>query len=86
MSNAMNALEKKREISYGLCISNEAVMSCYVPDMEDSHVHFVDGSEGGYTRAAGTLSKKIVPSLRDPLFYFRNRVLKFRNLENQCFF
>ena len=55
---ALNRLEQLGEISYGLCVSKEAVMSCYVRDLDDSHVHFVDGSEGGYTRAAGTLKLK----------------------------
>jgi len=34
-------------------------MSCYVRDRKDQHVHFVDGSGGGYTQAAGMLKKKI---------------------------
>ncbi len=55
----LNRLEQLGEISYGLCVSKTAVMSCYVRDMKDSHVHFVDGSEGGYTRAAGKLKLKI---------------------------
>jgi hypothetical protein len=27
--------------------------------MNENHIHFVDGAEGGYTRAAGVLKKKI---------------------------
>ena len=37
-------------------------MSCYVRNMNDKHVHFVDGAEGGYTKAAGVLKKKISSS------------------------
>jgi len=27
--------------------------------MDEQHIHFVDGSEGGYTMAAGMLKKKL---------------------------
>ncbi len=61
---ALDEMEKNGEISYGLFVSKESVMSCYVRNMNEDHIHFVDGSEGGYTRAAGVLKKKIFPSLQ----------------------
>jgi hypothetical protein len=33
-------------------------MSCYVRDWDDGHIHFVDGSEGGYTKAAKLIKAK----------------------------
>lgn len=59
LENALNEMELKSEIVYGLYVSTESVMSCYVRNMQDGHVHFVDGAEGGYTRAAGIIKKKI---------------------------
>lgn len=56
---ALNELEKKNEIHYGLFVSKESVMSCYVRSMDKNHVHFVDGSDGGYTKAASVLKKKL---------------------------
>ncbi|MEO6613472.1 MAG: DUF3095 domain-containing protein [Chitinophagaceae bacterium] len=56
---ALNQLEEAGDIYYGIFVSKESVMSCYVRSMNDKHVHFVDGSEGGYTRAAGVLKKKL---------------------------
>lgn len=56
---ALDEMEKNAEISYGLHVSKESVMSCYVRNMNEDHIHFVDGSEGGYTKAAGVLKKKI---------------------------
>jgi Protein of unknown function (DUF3095) len=55
----LDDLEKAGEIIYGFHISNASVMSCYVRDMKDDHIHFVDGAEGGYTKAAGILKGKI---------------------------
>ncbi|MCP9751103.1 DUF3095 family protein [Ferruginibacter sp. HRS2-29] len=55
----LDELELKGEIVYGLHVSSASVMSCYVRDMKDGHIHFVDGSEGGYTKAARILKAKL---------------------------
>ena len=55
----LDGLENAGEIIYGFHISNASVMSCYVRDMKDDHIHFVDGAEGGYTKAAAILKAKI---------------------------
>lgn len=52
-------MERNHEILYGIYVSGESVMSCYVRDLEDDHIHFVDGAEGGYTAAAAVLKEKI---------------------------
>lgn len=56
---ALNTLEQAGRIHYGFYVSRESVMSCYVRDMKDDHIHFVDGAEGGYTKAAGILKLKL---------------------------
>jgi Protein of unknown function (DUF3095) len=55
----LQQLEADGDILYGLHISGESVMSCYVRNLDDQHVHFIDGADGGYTKAAGVLKKKI---------------------------
>ena len=60
LEKALNELENLGEIRYGLFVSKESVMSCYVPDSDKAHIHFVDGAEGGYTKAAGILKKKSI--------------------------
>ena len=52
-------MEKNNEIIFGFYVSKESVMSCYVQSMDKNHVHFVDGSDGGYTKAAEVLKKKL---------------------------
>ncbi len=59
LETALDELEQTGLIQYGLFVSKESVMSCYVRSMDEHHIHFVDGSEGGYTKAAGVLKKKI---------------------------
>ncbi|GGM89425.1 hypothetical protein GCM10010967_22770 [Dyadobacter beijingensis] len=63
LQKALDEMEEAREIHYGLHVSNESVMSCYVHDLKDGHIHFVDGAEGGYTKAAGMLKRKLRDSL-----------------------
>ncbi|MBB2147255.1 DUF3095 family protein [Pedobacter sp. LMG 31464] len=55
----LDELETEGEIIYGFHVSNASIMSCYVRDMKDDHIHFVDGAEGGYTKAAGILKDKL---------------------------
>ena len=58
LEKALNNFESDGLISYGLFVSKESVMSCYVRNMNEDHIHFVDGAEGGYTKAAGMLKRK----------------------------
>jgi hypothetical protein len=58
LEKKLNQLEQSGEIIYAFYVSKESVMSCYVRDLKDDHIHFVDGAEGGYTKAAGVLKLK----------------------------
>lgn len=51
-------MEKSGKINFGMHRSKESIMSCYVRDRKDQHIHFVDGGDGGYTKAAGVLKTK----------------------------
>jgi len=57
---ALERLEASEEIHYGIHVSQASVMSCYVPDHKEGHIHFVDGSGGGYTQASRMLKEKSV--------------------------
>jgi len=44
----LDHLERSNKIKYGLYVSQESVMSCYVRNMStNEHIHFVDGADGG---------------------------------------
>lgn len=55
----LDTMEANGEIVYGLHVSGASVMSCYVRNLDDGHIHFVDGSDGGYTQAAKMLKGKL---------------------------
>lgn len=57
--SALEGMEARGEIRYGLHICAESVMSCYVRDRRNEHIHFIDGIGGGYTLAATVLKKKL---------------------------
>lgn len=55
----LDKLEVRELIKYGYHVSEESIMSCYVKDMNtDQHIHFIDGGNGGYTKAANQLKLK----------------------------
>ena len=48
------------ELHYGLHESDHAIMTCLVASITDNqHVHFVDGGDGGYTKAATQLKARL---------------------------
>lgn len=55
----LDRMEAQGRIHYGLHVCAESVMSCYVRDRFNDHVHFIDGLGGGYTLAATVLKKKL---------------------------
>lgn len=54
----LDAEEAADHILYGHHVTGESIMTCYIQAREREHIHFVDGSEGGYTMAAGELKRK----------------------------
>ncbi len=50
---------QKELLVYGLHVSDRALMTCVISDYHLHHIHFVDGSDGGYAMAAKDLKKQI---------------------------
>lgn len=47
------------DVVFGMHVSNEALMTCFVQDIGNSqHIHFVDGSNGGLSMAAAEFKKR----------------------------
>lgn len=59
LEEKLKQFENEGLIHYGIFVSKESVMSCYVRSRDAHHIHFIDGSDGGYTRAAGMLKQKL---------------------------
>lgn len=51
--------EGNGNLIFGVHVSEESIISCYVRNRKADHIHFVDGGAGGYTKAATMLKRKI---------------------------
>lgn len=51
--------EKKKELVYGMNVSQSSVMTCYIKESENMHIRFLDGFGGGYTLASIPLKEKL---------------------------
>lgn len=60
----LNKEEQKGMLVYGHHVSSESVMTCYIQHLNNQHIHFVDGADGGYTKAAIELKPKFRKSNR----------------------
>ncbi|TYP98169.1 hypothetical protein C7447_103339 [Tenacibaculum adriaticum] len=43
----LDTLESQKKIVYGLKVTDASIISCYIRDIERSHIRFIDGAEGG---------------------------------------
>ena len=55
----LDLCELRGELVYGIHATHASVMSCYVEDRKAKHIHFVDGTEGGFTTAAKMFKAKL---------------------------
>jgi hypothetical protein len=46
-------------LSYGLHVSDTALMTCFVQNYNGRHLHFIDGGDGGYAFASRGLKERI---------------------------
>lgn len=56
--NTLSKLEHEQKICFGYHVTDASIMSCYVRNMDEDHIHFVDGLGGGYTQASKMLKAK----------------------------
>lgn len=61
----LDRLHREGRVDFGLHRSHHALMTCFVRSLE-RHVHFVDGGDGGYARAAQQLKSQSDQSGRGP--------------------
>jgi hypothetical protein len=47
------------ELAYGLHVAKEALVTCLIFEREGGHLHFIDGANGGYARAAVDLKARL---------------------------
>jgi len=57
LSEYLDLAHKQGELSYGIHKSQTSRMTCFVEGLgEGNHIHFIDGGDGGYAKAAKNMS------------------------------
>lgn len=54
----LDELHQKKKIAYGVHPSFAAMVTCYVRNYQSNHIHFVDGTDGGYAKASQELKNR----------------------------
>jgi hypothetical protein len=55
----LEKLHIERKIVYGIHASPAAIITCMIFNYDTDHVHFLDGSNGGYTMAAKEMKRQL---------------------------
>ncbi len=58
LESFLEKLFQQKELAYGMHITDSAIVTCMIFEYYHEHVHFVDGSRGGYVMAAKALKKR----------------------------
>ena len=60
IEDTLAAAEREGHIRYGCHREDAAIMTCFTPSpAHPSHVHFIDGAQGGYALAAAALKQRL---------------------------
>jgi hypothetical protein len=60
IEHALAAAEREGQVRYGCHREQAAIMTCFTPSpAQPSHVHFIDGAQGGYALAAAALKQRL---------------------------
>ena len=59
LQDYLEGQHREGRLVYGMHKSSEALLTCIVFSYNGNHVHFVDGSDGGYALAARSLKAQL---------------------------
>lgn len=59
LKSFLEAERRDKRLVYGMHKSREALLTCIVQSYNGNHLHFVDGSDGGYALAARDLKQRL---------------------------
>ena len=60
----LKSKNQSRLLVYGLHKSDQALVTCLVQSYTGNHLHFVDGSDGGYAMAARALKQQLATFMK----------------------
>ncbi|MCB0290157.1 MAG: DUF3095 family protein, partial [Calditrichaeota bacterium] len=57
--SVLRQFQQQGKIAFGIHTSSTALVTCVISDYKTDHVHFLDGSNGGYALAAVELKRQL---------------------------
>lgn len=60
LQHYLDQLYIEKRAAYGIHSSFSAITTCYVTSYQKNHIHFIDGSDGGYAKAAQDLKIRLL--------------------------
>lgn len=58
LTEFLDEMFQKKKVAYGVHPSFAAMVTCYVRNYQSNHIHFVDGTDGGYAKASQELKNR----------------------------
>jgi hypothetical protein len=58
LTEYLDEMFHKKKLAYGVHPSFAAMVTCYVRSYQSDHIHFVDGTDGGYAKASQELKNR----------------------------
>lgn len=58
LTDYLDEMFQKKKLAYGVHPSFAAMVTCYVRNYQSNHIHFVDGTDGGYAKASQELKNR----------------------------
>jgi hypothetical protein len=65
LMDMLRVAHESQDIFFGAHTTEASLMTCVIAAHDGDHIHFVDGSDGGYAMAAKGLKKQIVDAKRN---------------------
>jgi len=59
LTDYLDKLHAERKIVYGIHASSGAIITCLIFDYDTDHIHFLDGSNGGYSMASVVMKQQL---------------------------
>jgi hypothetical protein len=63
LEEVLREFEREGKILYGIHVSGQALVTCYITNYSGRHLHFLDGAGGGLTLAARKIKEKLPNAL-----------------------
>lgn len=59
LATFLESFYQEKKLVYGIHVSDSTVTTCFVKEYQKNHIHFIDGTGGGYTKASVGFKRRL---------------------------